>query len=229
MAPVTGMIWQSDTQGAGGPPSCSRCELPGGASESGAPSYGALWVEVGVSKWIKLGRDVERVRLFDGGTAPPREFVRSVNNLIEPHRGSASAETRGGRRMASRIRKVMGALALVGAIQLGVGCRGGDDNGSERTVEWGVDRAVGPKKVRLSAEIEYCSEVSPPFEKPIIEYIGDRAYIELRVAPEELEEGQSGCLLSLVVAYTTITLERDLNELVLLDASTDPPERRWPS
>jgi hypothetical protein len=132
--------------------------------------------------------------------------------------------------MSFRIRNVIGVLTiavLVGATLFGVGCGSGDD-GSERAVEWGVDRPLGHKRVRLSAVIEYCSAVSPPFEQPIIEYIGDRVYIELRVAPEELEEDQNGCFLSLAVAYKTITLERDLDELVLFDASTDPPEQRWP-
>jgi hypothetical protein len=133
--------------------------------------------------------------------------------------------------MPFRIRKAIGVLAiavLAGATLLGVGCGSSGDNGSEWAVEWGVDRPVGPKQVRLSAVIEYCSAVSPPFEQPIIEYIGDRVYIELRVAPDELEGDRKGCLLSLAVAYKTITLERDLDELVLFDASTDPPEQRWP-
>ena len=127
--------------------------------------------------------------------------------------------------------KVIGTLAIVTllvATPLGIGCGNGGDEGSERAVEWGVDRPVGPKRVRLSAVIEYCSFVSPPFEQPIIEYIGDYVYIELRVAPEELEESRKGCLLSLAVAYKAITLNRDLDELVLFDASTDPPEQRWP-
>lgn len=133
--------------------------------------------------------------------------------------------------MAFKISAVIGALAIVAllvATPLGIGCGNGDD-GAERAVQWGVDRPVGPKRVRLSAVIEYCSFVSPPFEQPIIEYVGDRAYIELRLAPEDLEENPKGCLLSLAVAYKTITLERNLDELVLLDSSTDPPEQRWPT
>jgi hypothetical protein len=134
--------------------------------------------------------------------------------------------------IASRIKKAMCALAVAAFVAMalvGAGCGGGDDSGSERAVEWGVDRPVGPKRVRLSAVIEYCSSLSPPFEQPIIEYDGDSVYIELRVAPEELEDDEKGCLLSLAVAYKTITLERDLDELVLFDASTDPPEQRWPT
>lgn len=130
--------------------------------------------------------------------------------------------------MSFRIRNAIGVLAVaVLSCATLLGCGSGGD-GSERAVKWGVDRPVGPKRVRLSAVIEFCSAVSPPLEQPIIEYIGDRVYIELRVAPDELEGDRKGCLLSLAVAYKTITLERDLDELVLFDASTDPPEQRWP-
>jgi len=132
--------------------------------------------------------------------------------------------------MAFRIGKAIGALtiaALLAATPLGVGCGGGDD-GSERAVEWGVDRPVGPKRVRLSVAIKSCAQPPPPFERPVVDYSGNRVFIELRTAPEQLSEEQNGCFLRLFVAYKTITLERDLDELVLFDASTDPPERRWP-
>ena len=131
-----------------------------------------------------------------------------------------------------RIRKAIGVLALtalVGAILLGVGCGGGDDSGSERAVKWGVDPPVGPNWVRIRAVIEVCSIDLPLLEEPIIEYEGNRVYIELRQPPEELAEDVNGCLLQLVGAFKKITFERDLDELVLFDSSTDPPERRWPT
>jgi hypothetical protein len=133
--------------------------------------------------------------------------------------------------MAFWINKAIGTLAiavLVGAILLGVGCGGGDDNGSERAVEWRVDRPVGPNWVRLSASIEVCHLDLPLLEEPIIEYNGNRVYIELRQTPEELSEGVNGCLLQLLGAFKKITFKRDLDELVLFDASTDPSEKRWP-
>lgn len=117
--------------------------------------------------------------------------------------------------------------ALAGAALVGIGC-GSGDNGSTRAVEWKVERPLGPKRVRLSAVIETCSPNPPLLEQPIVEYEGNRVEIELRQTPEELEEGQNGCFLSLAVAHTVITLERNLDELVLYDASADPPEKRWP-
>ena len=126
----------------------------------------------------------------------------------------------------------MVALAIVifaATALLAVGCGGGDD-GSERAVEWSVDRPVDPNsnRVRLAATVEVCSVYAPLLEEPIIEYSGDRAYIELRQTPEEKDEGRNGCVLGLLGAFKTITLERNLDELVLFDAGTDPPKRRWP-
>jgi len=122
-------------------------------------------------------------------------------------------------------------LLLVIAVLLGVGCGGGGEDGSERAVKWVVDRSgdrpVNPKQVKVLATIRSCGLEPPRLEQPIIEYEGDRAYIELRKAPEELEDAK-GCFLSLYGAEKTITLKRDLGELVLYDMSADPPEQRWP-
>jgi hypothetical protein len=130
--------------------------------------------------------------------------------------------------MAFRIRQAIGALViavLVCAIPLGVGCGGGDDSGSERAVEWGVEPPVGPNWVRIRAVIEGCSPDLPLLEEPIIEYKGNRVYIELRRTPED---DKGICFLNLPIAFKKITFERALDELVLLDSSTDPPEKRWP-
>jgi hypothetical protein len=77
-----------------------------------------------------------------------------------------------------RIRKTIGVLALAGTTLLGLAAAGGDDSGSERAVEWRVDRPVGPDWVRLSASIEVYSIDLPLLEEPIIEYKGNRVYIE---------------------------------------------------
>lgn len=96
---------------------------------------------------------------------------------------------------ALRIRKTIGVLALAGTTLLGVGCGGGDDSGSERAVEWRVDRPVGPDWVRLSASIEVYSIDLPLLEEPIIEYKGNRVYIEPhrnRDGPELVSDAQGG-------------------------------------
>jgi hypothetical protein len=113
--------------------------------------------------------------------------------------------------------------ALLGVALLELG-RGGGDSGSERAVEWKVERVIGPRAVRLVAVVGVCFE-PVRLEQPITEYSGDRAYIELRHTPE-VDHG--GCFLSLMILHKNVTVNRPLDELELFDASTDPPERRWP-
>lgn len=131
--------------------------------------------------------------------------------------------------MPSLLKRVMGVLTIAvlsSVILFGVGCGGGDD-GSKRAVEWGVERVIGPKTVRLVAVVEVCW-YPVRLEEPIVDYWGDRAYLELRHTPEKNEGEHGGCLLSLSVLRRTVTFERDLDELTIFDSSADPPERRWP-
>jgi hypothetical protein len=118
-------------------------------------------------------------------------------------------------------------MVLVAGVLLAAGC-GNDDDGSERVVTWSVDRPVGQKWARLAASVSWCSAEPPRLEDPIIEYEGNRVEIELRRTPEKLQEGQNGCVLSLLVIHKKITFNRDLDELLLYDSSTDPPKKRWP-
>jgi hypothetical protein len=127
-----------------------------------------------------------------------------------------------------RIRKAMGVLAIaaaLGAALLGTGCGGSGENGSDRAIEWGLAPPVGPDWIRISAVIEACVYDQPLLEAPIVEYQEDRVYIELRHTPED---DVRGCALNLPQVFKKITFERDLDELVIFDSSTDPPERRWP-
>lgn len=131
--------------------------------------------------------------------------------------------------MASLLRSAIGALAIAALLStsmLGVGCGGGDD-GSERAVQWYVDSPVGSKSARLEATVAICW-APVRLERPIIEYSGNRVYLELRHTPEENEGEWDGCLLSLLPLHKKVTFERDLDELSLFDSSTDPPEKRWP-
>jgi hypothetical protein len=121
------------------------------------------------------------------------------------------------------------AIALLAGIPLFMVACGSGDGGSERAVEWSVGRPIDPKsnRVRLTAVVEVCW-YSVSLEEPTIEYSDNRAYIELRHTPEKGEGEHGGCFLSLAVLHKTVTLERNLGELVLYDASADPPEQRWP-
>jgi hypothetical protein len=126
---------------------------------------------------------------------------------------------------------VLTIAVLSGAALLGVGCGGGGDDGPEHAVKWVIDRSgnrpTNAKQVRVLATLKSCGLEPPRLERPIIEYEDNRAYIELRQAPEDVED-QKGCLLSLYTGVKMVTLERNLYKLILFDASTDPPEQRWP-
>lgn len=131
--------------------------------------------------------------------------------------------------MASRVRRVAAALViavLASTVLFGVGC-GGGEHGSERAVEWGVERQLGPRQVLLAATVRSCTAPPELLERPLIDYSDNQVFIELRTVPEDLE-GQKGCLLQLFTAFKKVTFNRDLDELVLFDSSTDPPEQRWP-
>lgn len=131
--------------------------------------------------------------------------------------------------MACRVRNGTGTFAiaaLLAASLLGAGC-GGADDGSDRSVEWAAERAIGPKSIRLAATVRVCFK-PVELEQPIIEYTDHRVYLELRHTPEEGEGEYGGCPLSLLTLHKMVTFERNLDELVLFDASTDPPEKRWP-
>ncbi|MGC1165859.1 MAG: hypothetical protein WA862_07120 [Solirubrobacterales bacterium] len=127
------------------------------------------------------------------------------------------------------LKRAIGALMIAAVLSttlLGVGCGGGDD-GSERAVEWTLERVIGPKTARLVAPVDICRD-PVRLEEPIIEYEDDRAYVEIRHTPEKNEGDNGGCLLNLWVLHKTVAFEQDLDELTIFDSSTDPPQRRWP-
>jgi hypothetical protein len=121
---------------------------------------------------------------------------------------------------------VLAVVACLSTTLFGVGCGGGHD-GSERAVEWTLERVIGPKTARLVATVGICRD-PVRLEGPIIEYEDGRAYVDLRHTPEKNEGENGGCLLNLWVLHTTVAFEQDLDELTLFDSSTDPPEQRWP-
>jgi hypothetical protein len=123
-------------------------------------------------------------------------------------------------------RNVAAGAILLGLILSAVGCGGGGDR-SARAVKWEVSRQLGPRQVRLVATVGSCGGQLPTIEPPVIEYSGNKVFIELLLAPEE-ESGDGDCLLELLGVPKVVRLKHDLDELVLLDSSARPPEPRWP-
>lgn len=176
---------------------------------------------------LRTGASIELVsagRPKDGVVAGPWDLSPSGH-------GAASTEAWWVTLMASPTKKLIGVLAiamLLAMILAGVGC-GNSDDGTERAVQWGVDRQLGPRALRLGATVEVCW-APVQLEQAIVEYVDDRGYIELRHTPEKGEGDYRSCpLTGPLTLYKAITLDRDLDELVLFDSSTDPPEMRWPT
>lgn len=130
--------------------------------------------------------------------------------------------------LAHIARSVIASAILLLAVLLVFGCGGGDGQ-SAQVVEWGVARPLGPRQIKLVTSVNHCGgEPAPVIEQPVIKYSGRKVFIELHIVPEEkVDDG--GCLLELLGVSKTVTLKRDLDELTLFDASTNPPERRWPT
>ena len=131
-------------------------------------------------------------------------------------------------RLAASLRTTLGCVLLVGLFSSALGCGGGGDHATS-AVPWHVSRVLGPRQVRLVASVEACHlHPTPAIQRPVIEYSGKKVFIELRVASQEHSEDE-GCLLLKLGVYRTVTLKRNLDDLLLFDASTDPPERRRPN
>jgi hypothetical protein len=107
------------------------------------------------------------------------------------------------------------------------GC--GSDNSAEPSVEWGVFKQVGPQAVKLVGEVDYCLGAPvPKISRATIDYSGHRVGIELFLAKPRDAYTLAACRGVVQAVYKTIKLKRSLAAVELFDASTDPPERRWP-
>jgi hypothetical protein len=106
-----------------------------------------------------------------------------------------------------------------------VGCGGGDD---ESALQWSFFKQLGPRKVKLAGEVGYCvGHPKPRVEKVIRRYSGNRVFLTLILSPERPEPEE--CRGVGLAVFKTVSFQRDLEQIELLDSSTDPPSRRWPA
>jgi hypothetical protein len=111
-------------------------------------------------------------------------------------------------------------LCLVAA-----GCGGRDDEGALR---WSVFKQLGPHKAILAGEVGYCvGEPKPRVEKVVRSYSGRRVLLTLFLGRRQPKP--QDCRGVGLAVFKTVSFRRNLAQLELLDASTDPPERRWPT
>jgi hypothetical protein len=122
-----------------------------------------------------------------------------------------------------RIVYLITGLLAVSCVTL-VGCGSGDDPSA---LQWSFFKQLGPRTAKLVGGVGYCvGEPKPHIEKVIRSYSGSRVFLTLILSQERPEpEECRGVDLGI---FKTVSFQRNLEQLVLLDSSTDPPSRRWP-
>jgi hypothetical protein len=105
-----------------------------------------------------------------------------------------------------------------------VGCGGGDES---RVLPWSFFKQLGPRKAKLAGEVGYCvGEPKPRIEKAVRSYSGNRVFLTLILSQKRPEPEE--CRGVGLAVFKTVTFRRNLEQLELLDSSTDPPQLRWP-
>src|SRR6476469_6079919 len=113
-------------------------------------------------------------------------------------------------------------LSLAGAAVL-AGCGGG--NSSDRSIEWVVFKQLGPRTVKLAAEVEYCiGTPNPEISRAKTEYSGDRVSVSLYLAAPLDTYRADNCRGVIKAVFKTIRLKRGLADVEMFDMSTSPPE-----
>jgi hypothetical protein len=98
-------------------------------------------------------------------------------------------------------------------------------------IEWGVVDVIGERKVRIVALAGACGDRHRPRISDVRIVYDDRlVYItaELFVPPELEVAARTACSGTGLLLYRTVELERDVRDSVLLDASEEPAQVRWP-
>lgn len=115
-------------------------------------------------------------------------------------------------------------LLVISCVTL-ASCGGGDD---ARALEWSFFKQLGPRKAKLAGEVGYCvGDPKPRVEKVIRRYSGSRVFLTLILSPERPKAEE--CRGIGLGVFKTVSFQRDLDQLILLDSSTDPPDRHWPT
>lgn len=125
--------------------------------------------------------------------------------------------------MRQRSFYLLAGLLVASCVTMG-GCGSGD---SPDGLQWSFLKQLGPRKAKLAGEVGYCvGEPKPRIEKVIRSHSGNRVFLTLILGPERPEPEE--CRDVTLGVFKTVSFQRSLGQLVLLDSSTDPPSRRWP-
>jgi hypothetical protein len=132
----------------------------------------------------------------------------------------------------SRTKQYGCALLCVVIALAGGGCGGqASELDHERPIEWAVWAVTGKREVRIVGQDGYCvGRPKPKITDLVTRYQGKRVYITAILRDPPGSSGGEGvdCLGVGLAIYKTVTLNRNVDNSVLYDASVDPPEQRWP-
>jgi len=86
---------------------------------------------------------------------------------------------------------------------------------------------LGPRKARLASEVDYCvGEPKPYIARVERRHSDNQVFLTLILDEQPLEPEE--CRGMILAVYKNVIFQQDLAQLELYDASTDPPERKWP-
>jgi hypothetical protein len=118
-------------------------------------------------------------------------------------------------------------LCLITGFAL-LGC--GSGSHSDTSIEWGVFKQLGPRTVKLVAQVDYCIGAPVPRIGSVKkEYAGHQVLVGLSLAAPPDTYQTDKCRGVVRPVYKTMKFNRDLTALELFDTSTSPPQLRWPS
>lgn len=105
-----------------------------------------------------------------------------------------------------------------------------NDRVSIRTLPWGVAALKWPSAVKIFVSVGFCDGGSKArIVRARPRYAGEGVYIRAEVAfPKVRTPKGVPCPAVGLFKFKTIRLSRDLHEVKLFDASSDPPTLRWP-
>lgn len=101
---------------------------------------------------------------------------------------------------------------------------------SIRTLPWDVAAVRSPQAIKIFVGVGFCGGGSKAYiARARPRYAGEGVYIRAEVGfPKVGLPKGAACPRVELFKYKTVKLARDLREVKLFDASTDPPTLRWP-
>jgi hypothetical protein len=99
----------------------------------------------------------------------------------------------------------------------------------ERPVQWAVASILSPRIIKLGASVQYCVGTPKPRLNGFRVMEGPRKiYVTALLAVQPQHASLEVCYDKILFVYRRLQLAEKLGHRQLYDASTSPPEQRWP-